>query len=90
MESAWTTKDAYPLPRIDDSLNTLAGSQWFSTLDLASGYWQVEVAEQDREKRVFCTSEGSFEFNVMPFGLRNTPVMFQRLMDFILAGLSWS
>ena len=85
-----TTKDAYPLPRIDDSLNTLAGSQWFSTLDLASGYWQVEVAEQDREKTAFCRSEGLIEFNVMSFGLCNAPATFQQLMDLILAGLSWS
>ena len=85
-----TTKDAYPLPRIDNSLNTLAGSQWFSTLDLASDYWQVEVAEQDRENTAFCTSEDLFEFNVMPFGLCNAPATFQRLMDLILAGLSWS
>lgn len=46
-----THKDAYPLPCIDDTLNTLAGSQWFSTLDLLSGYWQVEVAERDRQKK---------------------------------------
>lgn len=56
-----TTKDAYPLPRIDDSLSTLAGSQWFTTLDLISGYWQVEVAEQDREKTAFCTAEGLYD-----------------------------
>ena len=48
-----TRKDAHPLPRIDDTLNTLAGSQWFCTLDLLSGYWQVEVAEEDREKTAF-------------------------------------
>ena len=82
-----TRKDAYPLPRIDDTLNTLAGSQWFTTLDLLSGYWQVEVAEKDRAKTAFCTSEGLYEFNVMPFGLCNAPATFQRLMDLILA---WS
>ena len=53
-----TRKDAYPLPRIDTTLNTLAGSQWFSTLDLLSSYWQVEVAEEDQQKNAFCTTEG--------------------------------
>ena len=62
-----TTKDAYPLPRVDDTLNALSGSQWFTTLDLLSGYWQVEVAKKDREKTAFCTTEGLYEFNVMPF-----------------------
>ena len=85
-----TRKDAYPLPCIDMTLDTLAGSRWFSTLDLVSGYWQVEVAEADRDKTAFCTTEGLFEFKVMPFGLCNAPATFQRLMDFILAGLNWA
>ena len=85
-----TRKDAYPLPRVDDTLDTLAGAKWFTTLDLVSGYWQVEVHKDDQEKTAFCTSDGLFEFKVMPFGLCNAPATFQRLMDMILAGLQWT
>ena len=83
-----TRKDAYPLPRVDDTLDTLSGAKWFSTLDLISGYWQVEVAEKDIEKTAFCTPDGLFEFKVMPFGLCNALASFQRLMDLVLAGLT--
>ena len=85
-----TRKDAYPLPRVDDLLDTLAGSRLFSTLDLISGYWQVEIHPGDREKTAFCTSEGLYEFNVMPFGLCNGPATFQRLINLLLAGIQWS
>ena len=85
-----TRKDAYPLPRIDLTLDTLSGSQWFSTLDLVSGYWQVKIDEKDQPKSAFCTTEGLYEFKIMPFGLCNARATFQCLMDLVLAGLQWS
>ena len=84
-----TYKDAYPLPRIDDSLDTLCGSKWFSSLDLASGYWQVEVNPNDKCKTACTTGTGLYEFNVMPFGLCNAPSTFERLMERVLSGLHW-
>ena len=85
-----TKKDAQPLPRIDDTLDALGTAQWFSTLDLASGYWQVEVEPDDWEKTAFTTSHGLYQFRVMPFGLCNAPGTFQRLMECVLAGLHWT
>lgn len=84
-----TITDAYPLPRIQDTLDTLATAKWFSTLDLASGYWQVELTPRARRAAAFCTRNGLFEWNVMPFGLCNAPATFQRLMDRVLAGMQW-
>ena len=85
-----THKDAYPLPRIDETLDTLEGAKWFSKLDLTSGYWQVELSEESQDLTAFCMPNGLFEFKILPFGLSNTPATFQRLMDLILSGLKWS
>ncbi|KAL5516359.1 hypothetical protein EMCRGX_G001657 [Ephydatia muelleri] len=87
---AVTKKDAQPLPRIDETLDVLGSARWFSCLDLTSGYWQVEVAPEDREKTAFVTPYGLFQFRVMPFGLTNAPATFQRLMERVLAGLHWT
>eukprot|EP00731_Ephydatia_muelleri_P004715 Em0002g891a len=85
-----TKKDAQPLPRIDETLDVLGSARWFSCLDLTSGYWQVEVAPEDREKMAFVTPYGLFQFRVMPFGLTNAPATIQRLMERVLAGLHWT
>ena len=82
-----THKDSYPLPRIDDTLEALAGSKWFSTLDLKSGHWQVKLHEEDKEKTAFSAGNGLWQFTVMPFGLCNAPATFERLMEQVLAGL---
>ncbi|UYV70119.1 hypothetical protein LAZ67_7001862 [Cordylochernes scorpioides] len=84
-----TVKDVYPIPRIDDVMDTLQGSKYFSAIDLKSGYWQVEIEERDKEKTAFTTAHGLYEFNVMPFGLCNAPATFERNMDNVLGNLRW-
>jgi hypothetical protein len=88
--NAITIKDVYPLPRIDDALSRLEGSTYFSLMDLQSGYWQVQMKPEDREKTAFITADGLYQFKVMPFGLTNAPSTFQRMMDVLLAGLKWN
>ena len=82
--NAITEKDAHPLPKTDELLNGLKQGKWFSTLDFHSGYWQIPMAEDDKEKTAFCTPSGLWQFKVMPFGLTNAPATFQRTMTKLL------
>ena len=84
-----TKKDAYPLPRIDRCPDTLAGSMWYSTFDLRSGFHQVAMDPRDINKTTFVCHRGTFRYPKMPFGLCNAPASLQRLMDIVLTGLNY-
>jgi len=84
-----TSKDAYPLPRIDTCLDTLSGAAWYSTFDLRSGFHQVSMNPRDSNKTTFVCHRGTYRFPKMPFGLCNAPATFQRLMDTVLTGLNF-
>ena len=83
-----TRKDTYPMPQVDDLLDQVGQSKYFTTLDLASGYWQIWVAPNSDEKTAFVTPHGWFQFRVMPFGLTNAPGVFQRLLHKVLKDLN--
>ena len=83
-----TKADNYPLSCIDDLLDKLGKAKFFSTLDLASGFWQIHIHPDSQEKTVFLTPFGLFEFRVMPFGLKNAPGVSQKLMQEVLLGVN--
>ena len=85
-----TKVDAWPLPRIDETLDSLQGNRYFSNMDLISGYHNVAVDTRSREKTAFTTGTSLYEFRVLPFGVVNAPSAFSRLMEYVLTGLQFS
>jgi hypothetical protein len=85
-----TKSDVYPLPSISIALSSMQGAQYFSSIDLNCGYYQIELEESSREKTAFITQDGLYEYKKMMFGLKTAPSCFARTMDIVLAGLKWS
>ena len=85
-----TKTDVYPIPRIDDCIDRVGDARYLSKIDLLKGYWCVPLTERGREVSAFVCSAGLFEYNVMPFGMKNAPATFQRMMEKVLSGLSHS
>lgn len=81
--------DKYPLPRIDDLLSYLSGAEYFASLDMLSGYWQIPIEENDKYKTAFVTINGLYEFNVLPFGLATSGACFQRMVDQALGDIKY-
>ena len=85
--NAVTKLDAYPMPRIDELLDQIRKAKYKTALDLAKGYWQVPMADEDWEKTAFSSLMGLYQFTVMTFGLSGAPATFQRMMDQIFMDL---
>lgn len=84
-----TVKDCYSLPIIGDTVDSLNGCQYFTTMDVDQAFWQVPMKEEDKKKYAFVFEGRLYEFNQMPFGAMNAPSTFQRLIDRVLRGLTW-
>ena len=89
--NACTKKDSYPIPKYLETMESLVGAHYLSTMDLKSGFWQVKVSEDSRQYTAFMVgSMGVYEFLCMPYGLCNAPAMFQCLMQNCLGELNLS
>ena len=84
-----TKTDAYPLRRVDDAIDAIGNAQFLSTLDLVKAYNQLALDEESQEKCAFVTHSGLYQCTTVPFGIKNGPGSFQRLIDQVLKGLNW-
>ena len=87
--NSMTVKDTYPLPRMDECIDSLGESEYFTTLDAFAGYWQINLRKRDRHKTAFVCHAGTYQYKRMPFGLTNAPACFQRALDMILTKYKW-
>ena len=83
--NANNARDTYPLPRLDECIDSLGDASVFKTLNCNSCYWQIPVAPQDRDKTTFTCHAGTYGYRRMPFGLTNAPAAFQRTLDIVLS-----
>ena len=83
-----TKADSYPLPRIEDCIDRIGHSKYVSKFDMLKGYWQVPLSERAKEISAFVTPDGLYQYKVMPFGMRNAPATFQRLMNQVTTEVS--
>jgi len=84
-----TVRDSYPLPRMDDCLDSLGDAQFFYTVECTAGYWQIPPADEDKLKTAFTCHCGAYQCTRLLFGLCNAPATFQRAIDMILSGVKW-
>jgi transposase InsO family protein len=87
--NAITKKDSYPQPTVEELLQRLGDHSWFTKLDLKSGYYQIPIQQDDKEKTAFITQDGLYQFEVLPMGLMNAPPTFQRVMNNIIGHKRW-
>ena len=83
-----TKTDTYPIPRIDDCIDKIGNARYVSKFDLLKGFWQVPLTERAKEISAFVTPDGLFQYKVMPFGMKNSPATFQRLINQVISGLT--
>jgi hypothetical protein len=83
-----TKTDSFPIPRIEDCIDKIGNAKFITKFDLLKGFWQIPLTERAKEISAFVTSDGLFQYNVMPFGMKNSPATFQRLVNTVISGLN--
>ena len=82
-----TKTDYFPITRIDDCIDKVGNSKYVTKFDLIKGFWQVPQTDTAKEASAFATPNGLYQYKVMPFGMKNSPVTFQRLVNNVICGL---